>query len=107
MVRVLTAAPVRIRERIKPRPVVLGKCAILGGEDVVQRYQKSESGACYLIEPSEAQATSFFALTLEPRERFRTRFGERAAGVLRRIVKVVSQETPTHVSFTIHFDQRG
>ena len=107
MVRVLTAAPVRIRERVKPRPVVLGKNAVLGGQDVVQRYQKNESDACYLYEPADAKQTSFFSLTLEPRERFRTRFGERAAGVLRRIVKVVSQETPTHISFTIHFDHRG
>lgn len=107
MVKVLTAAPVRIRERVKPRPMVLGKNAVLGGENVVQRYHKNESGACYLYEPAEAQATCFFSLTLEPRERFRSRFGERASGVLRRIVKVVSQETPTHISFTIHFDQRG
>jgi phage tail-like protein len=107
MVRVLTAAPVRIRERQKPRPVVLGKCAILGGRTIVERYRKNEDGACYLIEPAKAAETSFFALTLEPRERFRTRFGERAPGVLRRIVKVVSQETPTHVSFTIQFDHRG
>jgi len=107
MVRVLTSAPVRIRERVKPRPVVLGKCAIVGGHDIVERYRKAESGACYLIEPTKALKTSFFALTLEPRERFRSRFGERAPGVLRRIVKVVSQETPVHVSFTIHFDQRG
>ena len=87
--------------------MVLGKNAVLGGENVVQRYHKNESGACYLYEPAEAQATCFFSLTLEPRERFRSRFGERASGVLRRIVKVVSQETPTHISFTIHFDQRG
>lgn len=107
MVRVLTAAPVRIRERMKPRPVVLGQSCLLGGQDVTERYQRNESSACYLLEPSETKATSFFALTLEPRERFRTRFGERAPGVLRRIVKVVSQETPTHISFTIHFDQRG
>jgi len=107
MVRVLTAAPVRIRERIKPRPVVLGQNSVLGGVDIVQRYLKNESDACFLMDPSQAKATCFYSLTLEPRERFRARFGERASGVLRRIVKVVSQETPTHISFTIHFDQRG
>ena len=31
------------------------------------------------MEPSERNDTSFFSLKLEPRERFRTRFGERAA----------------------------
>ena len=106
MVKVLTAAPVRIRERVKPRPMVLGKNAVLGGENVVQRYHKNESGACYLYEPAEAQATCFFSLLWSPGT-FSVPIYERASGVLRRIVKVVSQETPTHISFTIHFDQRG
>lgn len=106
MVRVLTSAPARIRERQKAAPVVLGKCVLVGGRDVVERYQRGEPPGCYLIEPSERKQTSFFTLLLEPRDRFRTRFGERASGVLRRIVHVVSQERPIHVAFTVQFDDR-
>lgn len=106
MVRVLTSAPVRIRERQRPGPMVLGKARLVGGRDPVERYQAGEPPGAYLVEPHQRQATSFFTLTLEPRERFRARFGERAAGVLRRIVHVVSQERPIHVSFTIQFDER-
>ncbi|MFT7520219.1 MAG: phage tail-like protein [Kiritimatiellia bacterium] len=107
MVRVLTSAPVRIRERVKARPVVLGKNSIIGGKDVVARYRRAEDHCCFLMEPTSRASTSFFALTLEPRERFKNRFGERAPGVLRRIVHVVSQERPVHVAFTIQFDKRG
>lgn len=106
MVRVLTSAPVRIRERVKARPMVLGRNAVIGGRDVVERYRRQESAGCYIMEPADRAATSFFSLTLEPRERFESRFGERAPGVLRRIVGVVSQERPIHVMFTIQFDQR-
>jgi phage tail-like protein len=107
MVRVLTSAPVRIRERVKAQPMVLGKNAVIGGRDVVERYRRDEAGGCFLMEPADRAHTSFFTLTLEPRERFKSRFGERAPGVLRRIVGVVSQERPVHVMFTIQFDQRG
>ena len=55
--------------------------------------------------PSARADTSFFTMRLEPLERFRSRFGERAAHVLRRIVNVVSQERPTHVMFVIRFDE--
>ena len=103
----LTSAPVRIREREKARPVVLGKNAVIGGTDVVERYRRGENKGCFLMEPTSRSSTSFFTLTLEPRERFEQRFGERAPGVLRRIVGVVSQERPVHVMFTIQFDQRG
>jgi phage tail-like protein len=106
MVRVLTSAPVRIRERQKPGVAVLGKCTLIGGRDVVERYQKGEPPGAYLLEPAGRVNTSFFVLLLEPRERFRTRFGERASGVLKRIVNVVSQERPIHVAFTIQFDSR-
>lgn len=106
MVRVLTAAPVRIREREKPAPVVLGKNAVIGGRDVVQRYDRDEPPGCYLLEPTSRSTTSFFVMVLEPRERFRNRFGERAAEVLKRIVQVVSQERPSHIAFTIQFDAR-
>jgi phage tail-like protein len=106
MVRVLTSAPVRVRERQRPAPMVLGKNTLIGARDVVERFHRREPAGCYLVEPSERAATSYFTLVLEPRERFRTRFGERAAGVLRRIVHVVSQERPVHVAFTIQYDER-
>ena len=104
MVRVLTSAPVRVSERRRPRPVCLGQATLLGGKDVVERYYRGESDGCYLMEPSERANTSYFSLVLEPRERFRDRFGERAAPVLRRITRVVSRERPVHLAFTIEFD---
>lgn len=107
MVRVLTAAPVRIEERRRPPPAVLGRMTLIGGQDVVERHQRGEPVGSYLMEPSERSDTSFFTLRLEPRERFRSRFGERAPHVLRRIVHVVSQERPTHVAFVIRFDDRA
>jgi len=106
MVRVLTSAPVRVRERQKAKAAVLGQCTIIGGRDIVERYQLDEPPGHYLMEPSVRSKTSFFTLVLEPRERFKNRFGERAAPVLRRIVQVVSGERPTHVMFTIEFDAR-
>jgi phage tail-like protein len=119
MVRVLTSAPVRVEERTLPKPAVLGKAVLIGGGTVVDRYQRGEPPGAYLMTPPTSQAardagqpdtgsrpTSFFTLRLEPRERFQNRFGERASQVLRRIVNVVSQEKPTHVSFTIRFDDR-
>ncbi len=106
MVRVLTSAPVRVLERSKPAPVALGKGFIIGGRDVVERYQKEEPPGSYLFEPTARTPTSYFILKLEPIDRFRDRFGERAAHILRRIVHVVSQERPTHIAFTIQFDAR-
>lgn len=106
MVRVLTSAPVRVRERQRPMPAALGKAVLIGGRDVVERYHRGEPPGAYLMEPTTRRNTSFFALILEPRDRFRGRFGERASSVLRRIVHVVSQERPVHIAFTIHFDDR-
>ena len=106
MVRVLTSAPVRIRERDRPKPAALGQAVLIGGQDIVERFQRDEPPGVYLVEPGGRNSTSFFILTLEPRDRFLGRFGERAAAVLRRISQVVSQERPTHVSFTIEFDVR-
>ncbi|MBN2798468.1 MAG: hypothetical protein JXX28_04910 [Deltaproteobacteria bacterium] len=106
MVRVLTAAPVRILERQKPMPMALGRGVLVGGKDVVERYNRGEPPGSYLLEPGQRADTSFFVLKLEPIQRFRDRFGERAAHVLRRIVQVVSQERPTHIAFTIQFDAR-
>lgn len=106
MIRVLTSAPVRVREREMPRAMVLGKNTVIGGRDIVERYERDEPPGCYLFDPIKRKKTSFFVLVLEPRERFMTRFGERAAPALRRIVQVVSQERPTHVAFTVEFDAR-
>lgn len=107
MVRVLTAAPVRVRERQRPVPAALGRMTLIGGRNVVERYQRREPVGAYLVEPSQRRDTTYFTLTLEPRERFTKRFGERASAVLRRIAQVVSQERPTHVAFTIQFDERN
>ncbi|MEO1279677.1 MAG: hypothetical protein AAFV77_12040, partial [Planctomycetota bacterium] len=60
--------------------------------------------AFYAYEPSEHRPTAFFTLRLERIDRFRARFGERAAQVLGRIVNVVGAERPTHVHFVIRFD---
>lgn len=113
MVRVLTSAPVRVEERTLPKPFVLGQAVLIGGGTVVERYQRGEPPGAYLMEPPRTSTsaggtkpTSFFTLRLEPRDRFQNRFGERAAQVLRRIVNVVSQEKPSHISFTIRFDDR-
>ncbi len=107
MVRVLTSAPVRVMERSPPQPVVLGQAVIFGGGTVVERFQRGEPPGTYLMAATVRRPTSYFALRLEPRERFRNRFGERAPHVLRRIVNVVSAERPTHVAFTIRFDERS
>lgn len=106
MVRVITSAPVRVEERVAPKPATLGKAVLIGGATVVERYQRGEPPGAYLMDPAARKPTSFFTLRLEPRERFQNRFGERAAQVLRRIVNVVSREKPSHVSFTIRFDER-
>jgi len=86
---------------------VLGAAVLNGGGDIVERFHSAEPPGCFLMEASERLPTSFFTLILEPRDRFRSRFGERASGVLRRIVRVVHQEKPAHVYFTIEFDQRS
>jgi phage tail-like protein len=106
MVRVITAAPVRVEERLRPKPMVLGQNAVIGGRDVVERYDRGEPTGCHLVDPSKRADTTYFTLRLEPRDRFRSRFGERAGQVLRRIVNVVSAERPTHVMFVIRFDDR-
>jgi phage tail-like protein len=106
MIRVLTSAPVRVRERELPKAAVVGQCTLIGGRDIVERYERDEPPGHYLMDPYKRRKTSFFVLVLEPRERFMTRFGERAAPALRRIVQVVSQERPTHVAFTVEFDAR-
>lgn len=104
MIRVLTSAPVRIDELHKPKPFVLGKSTLAGGPTVEARYLRQEPAASFLVEPDRA-ATTFFALVLEPMDRFRKRFGERAPVVLRRIAQIVTNEKPGHVTFTILFDE--
>jgi len=104
MVRVLTAAPARVEERMPPQAAVLGRAALIGGTTVAERYQRGEPAGAYLMSPSARPPTSFFTLRLEPRGRFASRFGERASQVLRRIVNVVTAERPTHVHFVITFD---
>lgn len=102
MIRVLTSAPVVVTERKKPQPAVLGALALAGGKNVDDRFLRNEPPAFYLVRP-DRKATTFFVLTLESREKFKRRFGERAPTVLRRISQIVTNEKPSHVSFTIQF----
>lgn len=102
MIRVLTSAPVNVTERKKPQPAVLGALALAGGKSVEDRFLRDEPPGFYLVQP-ERLTTTFFALTLESREKFKRRFGERAPAVLRRISQIVTSEKPSHVSFTIQF----
>jgi phage tail-like protein len=128
MVRVLTSAPARVEERVRPPAMILGRGHLIGGKDVVERYQVGEPLGAWLYTPvhpkripepalpadeavkdvyvpsAERRDTSFFTLRLEPRDRFRGRFGERAGHVLRRIVNVLSQERPSHVQFVVRFE---
>ncbi len=106
MIRVLTAAPIRVAETQKPNIFVLGRSTLAGGKNIEGRYDKGEPAGHFISEPGRAP-TSFFALVLEPRPAFKKRFGERAGGVLRRIVQVVSSEKPGHISFSIRFDNEG
>lgn len=102
MIRVLTSAPVDVKERVKPQPCVLGALALAGGKTVEDRYLRDEPPAFYLVQP-DRKPTTFFVLTLESRGKFKRRFGERAPAVLRRISQIVTNEKPSHVTFTIQF----
>ena len=104
MIRVLTSAAVDVVEREKPQPAVLGAMTLAGGRSVEERYRNGEPPAFYLVDPAR-ENTSFFVLMLEHRDSFQARFGERAQAVLRRIAQVVTSEKPSHVSFTIRFDE--
>ncbi|MED5371469.1 MAG: phage tail protein [Myxococcota bacterium] len=105
IVKVLTNAPVAVSEREKPQPFVLGAATLAGGANISERYERGEPPPFYLVRP-ERPDISFFALVLERRERFQRRFSERAPEVLRRISKVVTDEKPAHVTFTIRFEKR-
>jgi len=105
MIRVLTSAGVRIVERARPRPCVVGAMTLAGGRDPVERYHRNEPPGHYLLRPGRAK-TSFFTLRLEDQDAFRRRFGERAPAVLRRIAQIVTNEKPAQVTFTIEFEER-
>jgi phage tail-like protein len=104
MIRVLTAAPVRVRELNHPRPMVLGKGTLSGGPNIEARFLRDEPPGCFLVDITRPK-TSFFALVLEPIPAFRRRFGERASMVLRRIAQIVTNEKPAQITFTILFDE--
>lgn len=103
MIRVLTSAPVRVAELTPPRPFALGRATLAGGRSIEERYTRAEPGAAFLTEPGR-QKTTFFAVILEPIDQFRKRFGERAPAVLRRIAQIVTNEKPSHITFTILFE---
>lgn len=105
MVTVLTSAPVRVRELAPPQAMVLGRARLAGGRDVAQRFVGREPDGAYLYDPGRRRPAAFFQLLLEARAAFQQRFGEQSEGVLHRIVDVVSQERPAHVTFTIGFDE--
>lgn len=103
LVRVLTSAPVRIVERKKPPPAVMGAAWLSGGATIAERYVRDNPPANFITRPDQP-ATRYFVLLLERRSRFERRFGERAMAVLNRIMRVVTHEKPAHVAFTIRFD---
>lgn len=102
MIRVLTAAPVKVEELRHPRPMVLGKATLAGGHNIEARFLRAEPAGCFLVDVTRPK-TSFFALSLEPIPAFRRRFGERATMVLRRIAQIVTNEKPAQITFTILF----
>lgn len=102
MIRVLTSAPVRVIELQRPQTLALGRSTLSGGRSIEERYTRKEPAAWFMMEPDRA-TTTFFALELEPMSRFRLRFGERAPTVLRRIAQVVTNEKPSHITFSILF----
>lgn len=106
MIQVLTNAPVKVLELEKPKAFVLGRSHLAGGPTVEERFVRSEPAASFLVDEGRA-GTTFFALELQPVAQFRKDFGERAPGVLRRIAQIVTNEKPSHVTFTILFAREG
>ena len=106
IIRVLTAAPVSVSTREKPQGFVLGGATLAGGRTPAERYIRGEPPAHYLYDVKR-EGTNFFALVLEPRDRFARRFSERAPQVLRRLTQIVTAEKPAHVTFTVRFDDDG
>lgn len=105
MIQVLTNAPVRVLELKKPRAFVLGQSPLAGGATIEERFVRNEPPGSFMLDESRA-ATTFFALELQPIDQFRKDFGERAPGVLRRIAQIVTNEKPSHVTFSILFARR-
>jgi phage tail-like protein len=103
MIRVLTGADVRIVERKRPHTASMGMMRLAGGRSAADRYRNAEPAATFVIDPIRS-STTFFVVTLEDHESFKKRFGERAETEIRRIVKIVSNERPAHVTFTIEFE---
>jgi phage tail-like protein len=104
MIRVLTAAPVKVQEMQRPKAFVLGQSTLAGGASIEERFVRNEPGGSFLVVEDRA-ATTFFALTLQPLGQFRKDFGERAPVVLRRIAQIVTNEKPSHITFTILFER--
>ena len=104
MVRVLTSAPVVVKERQRPTPFVVGGSTLAGGKTASVRYLRGEHGGYYLYDEA-CKDTSFFVIELEARERFARRFSERAAFILDRISQVATNEKPAHTTFTILFEE--
>ena len=102
MVRILTSAPVHVRERTKPHAFVLGKTRIGGGKNAPQRFLRDEPVPSFLLSP-QRKDISFFVIELDPINDFRMRFGDRGPDILQQIVQIVSREMPSQVSFTIEF----
>ncbi len=103
MIRVLTGADVHIVERKRPKSATMGTMVLAGGRSASERYRHNEPAATFIVEPARSN-TTFFVVTLEDHESFRERFGERAETEIRRIVQIVSNERPAHVTFTIEFE---
>ena len=102
MVRILTSAPVHIREREKPSSFSLGKVVLGGGKRIEDRFLRKEPAPSFIISPNRKD-TAFFIIELESMSAFRRRFGDRGPDILRQICQIVSREMPAHVSFTIEF----
>jgi phage tail-like protein len=106
MIQILTNAPVKVLELAKPRGFVVGRSTLAGGGTVEERFVRAEPPGSFLVDEGRA-GTTFFALELQSVEQFRRDFGERAPGVLRRIAQIVTNEKPSHVTFTILFARDG
>jgi hypothetical protein len=104
MIRVLTSAPVVVTERARPPSATLGAMTLSGGRTIEERYLRGEPPGHFILNPGRSPGT-FFVLTLENQRAFRSRFGERAGSVLRRITHIVTREKPAHVSFTVQFGE--
>lgn len=102
MVRVLTAAPVQIIERLPPRACTLGQMTLAGAGRLEDRFSRREPAGSYMLQPKRKKL-SYFVLQLEHERQFQKRFGERAVSVLKRISQIVTQESPAHIVFTIQF----